>query len=182
MFDKKILSDYMPLNLSNTSVTAEIKLNTYGLIAHDIINNLNGTFDASFDGGILYGLGLDGFYAYAPQITKLNAEQILPDALTSGQSKIKKMHIIGTYENGDIKTTQPIVLLMSHVDATGLLEITNNEMFAQLQMILRGTSAGPEPIELTIYPNDTRDFSLSEIMLHFDPEYMREFVKTHNKF
>lgn len=181
-FDKKILSDYMPLNISNTSVTAEIKLNTSGLIAHDIINNLNGTFDASFDGGILYGLGFDKFYASAPTLTKLSGDNALYNALTFGETKLKKMHIIGTYEKGDVKTTQPLMLSMSHVDATGLLEITNNEMFAQLQMILRGTSAGPEPIELTIYPNDTRDFSLSEIMLHFDPEYMREFVKTHNKF
>lgn len=181
-FDKKILSDYMPLNISNTSVTAEIKLNTSGLIAHDIINNLNGTFDASFDGGILYGLGFDKFYASAPTLTKLSGDNALYNALTFGETRLKKMHIIGTYEKGDVKTTQPLMLSMSHVDATGLLEITNNEMFAQLQMILRGTSAGPEPIELTIYPNDTRDFSLSEIMLHFDPEYMREFVKSHSKF
>ena len=121
-------------------------------------------------------------YASAPTLTKLSGDNALYNALTFGETKLKKMHIIGTYEKGDVKTTQPLMLLMSHVDATGLLEITNNEMFAQLQMILRGTSAGPEPIELTIYPNDTRDFSLSEIMLHFDPEYMREFVKSHNKF
>lgn len=182
LFDRKILADYMPLNISDTSVTAEIKLNTYGMIAHDIIHNINGTFDASFNDGILYGFGFDNFYASAPQITTFNGEQALYKALTSGTSRIKKMHIVGTYENGDIETTQPFTLTIPHVDANGILEITNKEMFAQLQFILRGTSGSPEPIELTILPNDVRDFSLSQIMMNFDPEYMREFVQSHNKF
>ena len=71
---------------------------------------------------------------------------------------------------------------MPHADANGILEITNNEMMAKLRLVLRGTSAEPEPIDLIIYPNNKREFSLSEIMLHFDPEYMREFVQSHNQF
>ena len=182
VFDGKILPENMPLNISDTSITAEIKLNTYGKIAHDIIDNISGTFDASFNGGKIYGLGLSEFYASAPILTTLNGEFALSKALTSGISPIKKMHIVGTYENGNIKTNTPLTLYMPHTDASGIFEIKNNEMTVKLKLVLRGTSAGPEPIELTIYPNDTRDFSLSDIMLHFDPEYMREFVKTHNQF
>lgn len=182
LFDKKILSENMPLNISDTSITAEIKLETFGKIAHDIINNLNGTFDASFNGGKLYGLGLIKFYASAPALTILNVEEALSEALTSGITPVKKMHIVGTYENGDIKTSKPLTLSMPHTDATGIFEIINNEMTANLKLILRGTSASPEPIDLIIYPDNTRDFYLSEIMMHFDPEYMREFTKTHDKF
>ena len=182
VFDKKILPESMPLNISDTSITAEIKLNTFGKIAHDIIDNIRGTFDASLDGGKLYGLGLAEFYASAPNLTTLNGEFALYNALTSGISPIKKMHIVGMYENGDVKTSTPLTLYLPHTDATGILEIKNNEMIAKLKLVLRGTSAGPEPIDLTVYPNNVRDFSLSEIMLHFDPEYMREFVKSHNQF
>ena len=71
---------------------------------------------------------------------------------------------------------------MPHTDATGIFEINNNEIKAKLRMILRGTSAGPEPIELTIHPDGSREFPLSQIMMSFDPEYMREFVKKHNQF
>ena len=84
VFDEKLLPENMPLNISDTSITAEIKLNTYGKIAHDIIDNLKGTFDASFDGGKLYGLGLAEFYASAPILTILNGEYALSKALTSG--------------------------------------------------------------------------------------------------
>ena len=182
VFDEKLLPENMPLNISDTSITAEIKLNTYGKIAHDIINNLNGTFDASFNGGKIYGLGLTEFYASAPILTTLNGELALSKALTSGITPIKKMHIVGTYENGDIKTSTPLTLQMPHTNASGIFEIKNNEMTAKLNLVLRGTSASPEPIDLTIYPNDIREFSLSEVMMHFDPEYMREFIKSHNQF
>ncbi len=182
VFDEKLLPEHMPLNISDTSITAEIKLNTYGKIAHDIIDNMNGTFDASFDGGELYGLGLSQFYASAPNLTKLSGEEALYKALNAGITPIKKMHIIGTYETGDIKTTEPFTLSMPHTDATGIFEIQDNQMLTQLKLVLRGTSAGPEPIDVVIYPDGLRKFSLSEIMLHFDPEYMREFVRTHNQF
>ena len=92
------------------------------------------------------------------------------------------MHISGTYENGDIKTNLPINLSMRHVDASGTFEIVNQEMSAKLNLVLRGTSASPEPIDIIIYPNNVRDFSLSEIMMHFDPEYMRSFILSHDKF
>ena len=182
VFDEKLLPLNMPLNISDTMVTAEIKLKTFGKIAHDIWDNLNGTFDASFDGGILYGIGTDNFYASAKNMTTLTAEDALTYALTQGNSSIKNIHIKGTYENGDIKTTAPLTLSLKHVDGNGTFEITKGKMFVKLNMLLRGTSAGPEPINLIIYPNNERDFSLSEIMLNFDPEYMRMFTQTHNQF
>lgn len=55
-------------------------------------------------------------------------------------------------------------------------------MRAQLQLTLRGTSPVPQPIELIIAPDGTRAYSLSEIMTNFDPTYMRDFVRTHDKF
>jgi len=182
VFNKKILPNYATLNIADTTITADIKLKTFGKIAHDIVNNLNGTFDASFDGGKLYGLGFDEFYASAPNISTLNGEEFLSFALSDGITQIKKMHIIGSYAQGDIKTLYPLTLSMKHVDASGSLEIMDKNMFVKLNLLLRGTSATPAPIELTINSNNSRDFSLSEIMLNFDPEYMRVFVQTHNKF
>lgn len=182
VLNEHLLPLNMPLNIFDTVITADIKLNTSGKIAHDIIDNLNGTFDASFDGGKLYGFGFDDFYASAQQLTLLNSEHFLSKALKEGITTIKKMHIVGTYESGDIKTLRPLVLTMKHVDASGILEIKNNEMNADLDLVLRGTSPDAESINIIIASDDTRNFSLSEIMMHFDFEYMKAFVKSHNKF
>ena len=182
VFNEQILPINMPVNLSDTMITGDINLTTSGKIAHDIIENLNGTFDLSFFGGKLYGFGFADFYASAKNITILNSEYALYNALTSGITPIKAMHITGTYKNGDIKTIKPLTLSMQHVDASGLLEITNKEMSAEFNFVLRGTSMSPQPINITIYPNNEREFSLAEIMTHFDADYMRRFVQSHNKF
>ena len=182
VFDEMLLPENMPLNLSNTTITAEIKLNTSGKIAHDVFDNLHGTFDASFDGGKLYGFGFDKFYASNNYLTLLNSESFLVNALTNGVTSIKKMHIVGTYESGDIKTLHPLTLTMRHVDATGTMGIKNGEMTADLRMLLRGISPTPEPVDITIYPNNNRDFSLSQIMMNFDYEYMKSFIQSHDKF
>ena len=182
VIDKKILPEHMPLNISDTTITAEVKLKTSGLVAHDIISNLHGTFDASFDGGKLYGLGLAEFYASAPQINMMNGEYSLYRALTGGITPIKKMHIVGTYNDGDIETTKPLTLSMPYTDASGTFEIKDDKMTTKLSLVLRGTSTDPKPIDLTIYPNNKREFSLSDIMMHFDPGYMHNFVTYHNQF
>ena len=182
VFENNLLPENMPLNLSDTMITGDIKLSTSGKIAHDIINNLSGTFDVSFDGGKLYGFGFDNFYKSAKQLTILNSEYMLANALSGGITAIKKMHMMGTYESGNIKTIRPLTLSMRHVDASGMLEIQNNEMSANLNLVLRGTSPDPEPIDITIYPDNNRKFSLSDIMMHFDSEYMKTFTESHNKF
>lgn len=182
VIDEKLLPNDMPLNISNSAITAEIHLKTFGKIAHDIFENINGTFDLYFDGGKLYGLGLADFYASAKNITTLNAEYALANALDGGITPIKNMRIIGTYNSGDIRTTKPVSLALKHTDVVGNMQITDNKMMTNLKLILRGTSSGPAPIDLTIYPNNKREYSLSEIMMSFDPEYMRSFVQSHNQF
>lgn len=182
VWDEKLLPTKMPLNISNSTITAEIKLKTSGKIARDIYDNLHGTFDASFNGGTLYGLGFQDFYASAQNITLFNAEYALSRALESGTTPIKNMHIIGTYNMGDIKTTRPLTLSMRHIDAIGDFNIQQSKMFASLKLILRGTSPEPAPIELTVYDDNYRDYYLYEIMNNFDVEYMRAFVQSHEKF
>ena len=177
-----LLKQDMPLNVSDFSLTAEINLKTSGKIAHDIHDNLNGDFDLTFNGGYLHGLGFSKFYASAQNIKISNTELVLADALEGGITPIKTMRVIGTYEKDKIKTTSPIVLSMKHIDAIGEMEIVNNKMLVNSRFVLRGTSAEPAPIELIIYPDGTRKYSLYEIMLHFDPEYMRSFTKSHDKF
>lgn len=182
VLDEKLLPEKMPLNISDSSITAEIKLKTSGKIARDFYDNMHGTFDATFNGGILHGFGFEEFYESAPNITILNAEYALSRALEGGTTPIKKMRIIGTYNMGDVKTTRPLTLSMRHIDASGEFKITNKKMFASLKLVLRGTSANPGPIEVSVYDDGYRDYYLYEIMNHFDPDYMRSFTQSHNKF
>jgi hypothetical protein len=143
---------------------------------------MSGDMDITFSDGYLVGMSFDNFYASAENITTLNAEYALANALTSGETKIKTMRIIGTYDDGNFITTQPIELSMRHTTAVGGLAITDNQMTAEFDLTLRGTAPTPVTIELGITPNGARNYSLSEIMQNLDPGFMRAFVKTHDKF
>ena len=180
--DGTLLSRHMPLNIRDTTITAEINMRTFGNIAHDMEYNLVGDMDLSFEGGYLIGIGIDEFFAAAPQLNTFNTEYALSYALDGGESRIKKMHVAGEYKNGDFKTTSPVMLQLRHTDATGTLEITDSAMYATLDMVLRGTSPDPQPINLDILPDNTRQYTLFDIMTNIDPTYMRTFVQTHNKF
>jgi len=178
----KLLQHDFPLNVMDTTITAEIDLQTNGHIAHDIWHNLSGDIDITFDGGYITGLGIDEFYATANDLTRLNAEDRLANALSDGITKIKTMRIIGKYQDGDFKTTKPLQLDVRHANIVGVTALENNTMTTKLEILLRGTSTDPSPITLTIAPNGRRNYSLSDILRYIDPAYMRGFIKTHNKF
>ncbi len=177
-----LLSARMPLNIRDTTITGQLIFNTSGQIAHDILYNMNGNIDITFNNGYIIGMSFDNFYASAPTITILNAEYALADALTSGETRLKTMRLIGEYNNGNFITTAPIELSMRHTDAIGGLAITDGFMTAEFNLTLRGTAPKPATIELSILPNGDRNYSLSEIMKNLDTSYMRAFIKTHDKF
>lgn len=178
----KILNDSMPLNIGESYVTGDIAMKTNGMIAHDIEYNLNGTIDLTFTSGYIFGLGIDDFFAYANKITILNAEYALGNALNDGQTRLKSLHIVGRYDHGNFETTEPFTLSVPHADATGALQISDGKMAAQMYLVLRGTAPEPAPIDMEILPNGQRNYSLSEIMRSFDPAFMREFVRTHDRY
>ncbi len=178
----KLLSGNWPLNVSDTTMTAEIKLKTHGHIAHDIRYNMIGELDFTFDGGYITGLGLDRFYANAQDLTRLNLEDNIITALESGTTRLKNMRVIGKYENGNFTTTSPIELVMHHTNATGTMDITNNMMNAKFDITMRAVSPDPVTVSLRVLPNGRREYSLSELLRYFDPAFMREFIKTHDRF
>lgn len=178
----ELLSGDMPLNIRDTMITGEVSFTTNGQIAHDIYYNMSGDIDVTFSDGYLIGMSFDDFYASAENITTLNAEYALANALGGGETRIKSMRLIGTYDNGNFITTQPIELSMRHTNAVGGLAITNNDMTAEFDLTLRGTAPTPVTIELSILPDGGRNYSLSEIMQNLDTGFMRAFVKTHDKF
>lgn len=178
----ELLASNMPLNIRDTIITAEINMTTSGKIAHDIEYNLIGNMDLTFEDGYLIGLGIDDFYALSENLSTLNAEYALSDTLEYGETKIKTMRIVGEYSHNNFNTTAPITLQMHHTDAVGKMNITDGKMYADFELTMRGTAPTPAPINLSIMPDNTRTYSLSEIMKNFDPSFMRNFVKTHNKF
>lgn len=177
-----LLSDRMPLNIRDTMITGQIAMTTNGQIAHDIYYNLHGNLDLTFNGGILSGFGFDEFYASAENITSFNAEYALARALTGGETKLKQLQIIGDYERGNFITTAPARISMRHTDGIGGFAITDGYMTAEFDLTLRGTAPTPATIQLSIMPDNTRAYSLSDIMRQIDPGFMRAFVKTHDKF
>ena len=180
--DGPVLARDMPLNVADTRITAEISLRTSGQIAHDLIYNLTGVMDITFDGGYIMGLGLDNFYASAENINRLNAEYALSAAFDGGITRLKKMTIVGKYANGVFDTTSPLTLSMPHADAVGQIQITDDALAARLRLVMRGTSPDPQPIDLEVLGNGTRNYSFTQIMRDFDAGYLRNFVQTHARF
>ena len=178
----KILNDLMPLNIGEAYVTGDISMKTHGMIAHDLEYNLDGTMDLTFNGGYIFGFGIDDFFAAADKINILNAEMALATALNDGQTRLKSLHIVGKYNRGNFETTEPMTLSVPHADATGALQINDGKMSAQFYLVLRGTAPEPAPIDIEILPTGERNYSLSEIMRNFDPAFMREFVRTHDRY
>ncbi|MBD5391416.1 hypothetical protein HDR66_01265 [bacterium] len=177
-----LLKRTMPLNIIDTRITGTATLHTSGAIAHDISYNMTGDIDLQFTGGFVSGIGTDEFYASAANITSMNAEYVIARALDGGTSQIKKMHIAGRYNHGDFETGKPFELALRHADASGVLEITDGKMRATYDLILRGASPKPMTISVSVLPNGTRNYSLSEIMRDFDAGFMREFIATHQRF
>lgn len=177
-----ILSSTMPLNISDSTITADIEMQTSGHIAHDLEYNLSGKMEMIFDGGYIMGIGIDDFYASAESITRMNAEYALSDALDGGRTRLKNAHITGEYRDGNFITTEPVVIQMRHADAVGGLGIQNGLMTATFDITMRGTAPTPVTIQLDIAPDNSRGYALSDIMQNFDAAFMRAFVKTHNKF
>ncbi|MDL2296138.1 AsmA family protein [Lachnospiraceae bacterium OttesenSCG-928-E19] len=182
VINNQLLNTALPLNIADTMITGQANLSTSGQIAYDIWYNMNGKIDLTFDGGFIVGLGIDNFYANANNTTKMNSELMLANALESGVSEIKSLHIAGDYNSGNFTSTEPFTLSMRHTDATGILNISEGRMTANINLVLRGTSPSPAPIQMELLPNGRRNYSLSQIMINFDPDYFRNFVATHDKF
>lgn len=182
LFDGNLLPFDSPINLRNTTITGDIQLNTFGKIATDIIYNLSGDIDLTFSGGDFIGFDVDNFYASAPNLPMLDAEYAISNALSGGFSILKKMHIIGKYKNKNFATTVPATIALKHTDITSVFNIANNQFNGNFDITLRGTSPEPTPIQLTVYPDNSRKFSLSEIMMNFDSGFMHTFVQTHEQF
>ena len=177
-----VLSSKSPLNVADTTLTAQLELETFGITAHDFWANVAGDIDMTFDGGFLIGFDFDRFYGSAKNITKLSAEYAISDALSGGDSVLKSLHLAGFYDGGDFITTSKLSASARHTEISGGLQIRDKKISADLSILLRGTSPAPRPISLRILPNGGREFSLTDIMQTFDPDFMREFVKTHDKF
>ena len=177
-----LLSNQMPLNIRDSKITGEISLSTSGKIAHDIYYNMTGELDLIFSDGYIQGLSIDNFYASANQITIFNAEYALANTLGGGETRLKQMHIVGTYDQGNFITTSPLEISMRHSNAVGGLAITNGQMTAELDLTLRGTGPTPTTIELGILPDGGRSYSLSEIIQNLDLGFMRAFIETHKSF
>ncbi|MCL1902470.1 MAG: hypothetical protein FWG18_02465 [Alphaproteobacteria bacterium] len=170
------------LNVADTMLTGRAELSTYGITANDFWVHMSGDLDLTFDGGILVGFDIDNFYAGSNSITKMNAEYAISDALSGGLSQLKSLQIAGHYEDGEFKTTSPLKASLRHSEIMGHIQTIRGRISANLNVLLRATSPEPRPISLLMNPNGEREFSLSEIMQTFDPDFMREFVKIHNRF
>ncbi|MCL2338497.1 MAG: hypothetical protein FWC51_00905 [Proteobacteria bacterium] len=170
------------LNVADSTITAQMAMDTFGITAHDFWANLSGDLDITFDGGTLIGFDIDKFYANAADITKMNAEFAISDALDGGSTKLKSLHLVGHYENGEFRTTRPLTAGARHSEITGDFWAARGKVAARLNVLLRATAPDPKPIAITISPNGNRDYSLSDIMLIFDPDFMRVFIKMHDKF
>jgi hypothetical protein len=178
----KVLGEDAALNIADSTLTARGELETSGLTAYDFWNNMRGKLDMTFDGGALLGVGIDEFYANSAGMTRLNLGEAVESMLSGGRTAIKTMVIAGEYERGEFKTAQPLELRARHADIFGDVAASGRGLAARLGIMLRGTSPMPEPITLSIAPNGSREYSAFGASSKIDPDFLREFVRTHEKW
>jgi len=176
-----LLDSNSPLNISDSVITGQAILSTSGMIAFDFWNNIKGTLDISFDGGTLNGIGTDWFYSRAPDLTRLNAEDTIAMALTGGNTRMKSLRISGTYESGKFQTNKRFLLTAHNTEMSGTLLLQDGKLTAQIGILLRGASPDLRPISVVVLPNGERNYSMSEIMLVLDPDYMANFVRVNER-
>jgi len=177
-----VLPRKSPLNVADTTLTAQAELETFGITAHDFWANMAGDLDMTFTGGFLVGFDFDRFYAGAKTITKFNAEYAISDTLNGGDSVLKSLHLTGFYDGGNFITTSNLTALARHTEISGTMQLVNGKMSADLNVLLRGTAPVTRPISIKLLANGERDYSLFDIMQTLDPDYMREFIRIHDRF
>jgi hypothetical protein len=177
----KMFADSAPVNIEGATVTAQAELESRGVTAADLRRNMTGMVDAAMDGGFLIGLGTDAFYDNANRYEKRDAEPAVARALSGGRTAIKELSVTGEYSGGDFRTLRPFLMTARHTDATGHLSILNNAARIRANVVLRGTNPLPRPIALDI-SDGRRDYAISDILQNIDLEYLREFIRTRDKF
>ncbi len=178
----KLLDQSSPLNISDTVITAQANLSTFGQTSHDIRYNLSGDVDMTLDGGTLIGLGIDNFYKGALDITRTNAKDAIQNMFNGGTTEIKSMHIVGKYNSGILTTSRLFTLGAKHANISGNLQINNGKIAAIMNILLRGTSAEPKTLQLGIGFNGERNYSIDDAIIAIDPDYTVAFINSHDKF
>lgn len=169
-FNGPFLDYKFPLNISDSVITGQGKLKTSGKISYDFWSNMQGDLELNFDGGILTGIGTDYLYSQLPNITRTNIEDMLAAAASGGATQIKSAQIIGKYDGGKFQTSQPLRIVVRNAEIIGNMQLSSGKMATNLNIFLRGLSAEPKPISLTINESGQKSYSLSQIMAVFDPE------------
>ncbi|MDR1696810.1 MAG: AsmA family protein [Rickettsiales bacterium] len=181
IWPEKILPDAAAINLSDTVMTLNAELETFGLIAADFDDNLAGDIEITFHGGTLHDFGTDDFFARAGNLDRMNAEMAIARALDFGTTKLKTLTLSGIYAD-KIFDIGNFDMSTRHTEMSGRAKIANGRISINADVLLRGTSPAPKPIRFELLENGTRRYSLEQIMSDLDPDYMREFVKTHDRF
>jgi len=177
-----LLPDTAALNIADTVVSGRANFITSGFTANDFWRNISGDVDATFTGGFLIGFGTDRLFDEVATITRMDGSMRLGDALAGGTSRLQTLHIVGRYNDGVFQTTEPLTARTRHTEYTGHIQTRGGRIRAQLQILLRGTSPVPEPVRIEVRGGGGRDFNVAEIMRNFDPDFMREFTRIHDRF
>jgi hypothetical protein len=177
-----LLPESARLNVADTQISGRATLSTNGMTANDFWRNIRGDAELMFDGGILIGFDTDKLYDSVADISRMNGEFMIAGALSGGMSRLISLRLVGNYEGGTFRTTEPLTARTRHTEFTGHLQSRGGRVRAQLRILMRGTSPVPEPVSIEISGGGGRDFSLSEIMRTFDPDFMREFTRINNRF
>jgi len=177
-----LLPDTARLNIADTQLSGRANMTTRGFTANDFRRNITGDMELMFDGGFLIGFGTDELYDNAQSISRTNGEVAISRALSGGVSRLQTLRIVGNYTDGLFRTTEPLSARTRHTEYSGHIQTRTGRIRAQIYVLLRGTSAAPAPIRVDVMERNVRDFSLSEIMRNFDPDFMREFTRIHDRF
>lgn len=167
------------MDIKDSIMSADVFVATYGLTANDVWNNMEGSADLVFDGGILRGANTG--IIRSNDLTRGNLADFLSAAFApAAQMKIENLHLPIKISGREISSSAPFNLTAVSGQIAGLLKIGAGGYSAKISVDFRGANPNPRAIEMQI-DNGYANFDLDNAQRAIDPDYIKARLNAKNE-
>ncbi|MDR0449025.1 MAG: AsmA family protein [Rickettsiales bacterium] len=159
------------LDIMDASITGEALLTTFGLVANDISENMEGSADISITGGKI--VGIDTRQIFGKGLTRANIGEFLERAFSPKASmEIKTLSIPVRISGSEIISSAPFVLKTDSATISGDAAVMAEGTGASMQILFRNSSSESRPLSVIATPKGAK-FDEAEALRAIDPDYIR---------
>ncbi|MCL2629168.1 MAG: hypothetical protein FWD33_00510 [Alphaproteobacteria bacterium] len=164
------LNRFAGIDIGNTQLSGEALITTFGLIAHDIWNNMEGTADLNFEGGTVRGI--DTRAIFNPSISRGNLVDFVNAAFApNAQMPIRIMNIPVRINGSEITSAAPFQLRSDNASISGWIGTEDTS----ISVLFRNATVNPAPLDV-ILTKTGPTFDLDSASRSINPDYIRAML------